>query len=320
MTILNTQVVVGVDVAKAEIVIYRSDLKQIDIVANERSALKKWLKKLPRHSAIGLEATGIYHVEMTELAHGMGHDVYIIDGSRVNKYRDSLGIRAKTDASDAQLLARYLANESDSLRIWSPPPEAYTQLKSLLLRRAQLIKWRVAMKQSWKAECGIDAAFDGFLAAVDDFEKEIRKTLKALTEGAGLQEQVKRCQAVEGVGVLTGTAMATAFIRGDFVNSDAFVAFLGLDLRVRQSGQRDQQRRLSKRGDPEWRRLLHNSSMAASRSETWKPFYESYLARGFKATQALVILARKLARVMFSLMKNKTDYSPNTWSGGCPRT
>lgn len=320
MTILTAQVVVGVDVAKAEIVVYRSDLQQIEIVANERSSLRKWLKKLPAHTAIGLEATGIYHLDTTELAHDMGHDVYVIDGSRVSKYRESLGIRAKTDASDAHLLARYLTKESDTLRIWSPPPRAYTQLKSLLLRRAKLIQCRVKMKQSWEAESQMEEAFDEFLAAIDHFEKAIQTTLKALAEEAGIQEQVKRCQAVEGVGVLTGTAMATAFIRGDFANSDAFIAFLGLDLRVRQSGQKDQERRLSKRGDSEWRRLLHNSSMAASRSKTWKPFYESYLARGFKATQALVILARKLARVMFSLMKNETKYTPKIWSGGCSQT
>ncbi|MEB0123310.1 IS110 family transposase, partial [Pseudomonas sp. CCI1.2] len=41
---------------------------------------------------------------------------------------------------------------------------------------------------------------------------------------------------------------------------------------------------------------------------------------GFKATQALVILARKLARVMFSLMKNETKYTPKIWSGGCAQT
>ena len=320
MTILNSQVVVGVDVAKAEIVVYRSDLQQTDIIANERRALKAWLKKLPAHCAIGLEATGLFHIDTTELAHDMGHDVYIIDGSRLGKYRESIGIRAKTDASDAHLLARYLSKESDSLRVWSPPPEAYTKLKSLLRRRAKLIQHRVAIKQSWANESQLREQFGEVLASIDQFEKAIQKTLKDLVEEAGIQQHVKRCQAVEGVGALTATATATAFLRGDFSNSDAFIAFLGLDLRVRSSGQKDQQRRLSKRGDSEYRRLLHTSSMAASRSETWKPYYQSYLARGFKPTQALVVLARKLARVMFALMKSQTEYTPNFMSGGCSRT
>jgi hypothetical protein len=60
--------------------------------------------------------------------------------------------------------------------------------------------------------------------------------------------------------------------------------------------------------------------MAACRSATWKPFYEGYLARGFKKTQALVILARKLARVAFALMKNQSEYQPNRPLQGCPAT
>ncbi|POF38615.1 IS110 family transposase [Pseudomonas laurylsulfativorans] len=320
MTILDSQVVVGVDVAKDEIVIYRSDLERTRNVANKRSALKQWLKTLPANSAIALEATNIYHLDTTEIAHEMGHDVYVIDGCRLNKYRDGIGMRAKTDALDAELLARYLSRESDRLRIWSPPPKAYTQLKSLLRRRAQLVRGCVALKQSWKNEPLLKEQFKQLLAAIAQFEKTIQKTLKEIAEDAGMQDQVKRCQAVEGVGLLTATAAATAFLRGKFANSDEYVAFLGMDPRVRQSGQKDQRRRLSKRGDSEFRRLFHNSAMAASRSPIWKPYYESYLARGLKGTQALVILARKLARVMFALMKNQSEYKPNSMLGGSPQT
>jgi transposase len=148
----------------------------------------------------------------------------------------------------------------------------------------------------------------------------MQQVLKSIVSDAGMDAQVKRCQAVEGVGILTATAAVTAFMRGDFSDSDGYIAFLGMDPRVRQSGKKDQRRYLSKRGDSEFRRLFHNSAMAASRSPVWKPYYQSYLARGLKGTQALVILARKLARVMFSLMKNQSEYKPNSMLGGSPQT
>jgi transposase len=320
MTIHVSQVVVGVDVAKDEIVVYRSDLEQVLIVSNERSTLKKWLKALPANSAIAIEATNTYHLDTTEMAHEMGHDVYVIDGSRLNRYREGIGIRAKTDALDAALLARYLSKESDKLRIWSPPPKAYTQLKSLLRRRAELVRHRVAIKQSWKDEPLLEEALADYLACLEQIEKNIQKVLKSIVSEADMDAQVKRCQAVEGVGVLTATAAVTAFMRGDFSDSDGYIAFLGMDLRVRQSGKKDQKRYLSKRGDSEFRRLFHNSAMAASRSPAWKPYYQSYLARGMKGTQALVILARKLARVLFALMKNQSEYKPSSMFGGCPQT
>ncbi|WP_166226359.1 IS110 family transposase [Pseudomonas atagonensis] len=320
MTILDSQVVIGVDVAKDEIVVYRSDLDAIKIVSNARPALKKWLKTLPANSALAIEATGIYHLDTTELAHEMGHDVYVIDGRRLNRYRDGINVRAKTDALDAALLARYLRKESDGLRIWSPPPKAYTQLKSLLRRRAELVRHCVAIKQSWKDEPLLKDALAEFLANVEHIEKNIQKVLKSIVSEAGLNAQVQRCQAIEGVGILTATAAVTAFTRGDFPDSDSYIAFLGMDPRVRQSGKKDQRRRLSKRGDSEFRRLLHNSAMAASRSPVWQPYYHRCLARGLKATEALVILARKLARVMFALMKNQSEYKPNSMFEGSPQT
>lgn len=52
MTILTSQTVVGIDIAKAEIVVYRADLETIEAVKNDRAALKRWLKTLPAQSAI----------------------------------------------------------------------------------------------------------------------------------------------------------------------------------------------------------------------------------------------------------------------------
>ncbi|WP_414910179.1 transposase, partial [Pseudomonas sp. IT-P253] len=124
--------------------------------------------------------------------------------------------------------------------------------------------------------------------------------------------QLKRCLKVEGIGFLTGARLITAFQRGDFRNADAFIAFLGLDLRVLKSGQKDGRRSLTKRGDPEARRLLHNAAMSASRTAAWKGFYEEQRARGFSTTQALVMLARKLARVVFALLKGQSEYQPKT--------
>ena len=97
-------------------------------------------------------------------------------------------------------------------------------------------------------------------------------------------------------------------------------AFLGLDVRVRDSGQWRGRRQLTKKGDPEVRRLLYLAAMQASRSPRWKAFYHRYLDRGLSKIQALVILARKLARVAFALLKHHTDYHPNSTNEACGQT
>ncbi|SDG32161.1 transposase, partial [Phytopseudomonas seleniipraecipitans] len=101
-----------------------------------------------------------------------------------------------------------------------------------------------------------------------------------------------------------------AFLRGTFRNSDAFIAFLGLDVRMKESGRYCGQRKITKQGDPEIRRLLHNAAMAAARTQRWQEVYQGYLKRGLKRTEALTILARKLARIAFALMQKQVDYNP----------
>ncbi len=310
MTTITSQTVVGVDVAKAELVVYRTDLQETFTIVNEPGPVKKWLKSLPAGSLIALEATNTYHVATVEMAHAMGHTMYVIDGYRLSNYRKGTGGRSKTDFSDARLLARYLTNELEDLRPWSPPPKGFAKLQGLMRKRSQLVQMKVALNQSWGDEPMLKRQLKELQAVIAKVDADVQKMLHKLIEEAGLTAQVNRCKGIEGVGPLTAAALATAFSRGDFKSSDAFIAFLGLDLRVSDSGQKTGRRRLSKRGDAEPRRLLHNASMAASRSDSWHPIYERYLARGLKATQVYVILARKIARVAFALMKNQGEYQP----------
>lgn len=320
MTILTSSTVIGIDVAKAEIVAYREDLNSTQVIENTREAIGRWLKTLPAQSSIALEATSIYHLDTAELAHGMGHRVYIVDAYRVAHYRESIGQRAKTDPCDARLLARYLTSEQQRLRIWSPPPHAYKLLKSLLKKRAELIKARVSITLSWSGEPLLKDILDQQMEAFKQSERAIQKLMREVSQEAGITENIKRCKAIEGIGELTAMGLATAFMRGHFVNGDAFIAFLGLDLRPKDFGKKHSPRYLSKKGDGELRRLAHTAAMAACRSPTWKPYYESYLARGLARTQALVILARKLCRVAFALMKKQSEYRPNLTVQGSPAT
>ena len=48
--------------------------------------------------------------------------------------------------------------------------------------------------------------------------------------------------------------------------------------------------------------------MASTRSKAMGSIYQAIKAKGFKSTQALVILARKLARIVFALLKGQSEY------------
>lgn len=303
---------VGADVSQTELVIARSDNLPLETLPNRKRAILQWLKTLPRGAKIAIEATGTYHRLLAELAHQQGHQLYLLDNYKLSKYRESVGQRAKTDPADAKLILRYLRNEGDDLTPWTPPPASYYRAQALLRRRARLVQMRVALSQTLREMPELRASGQRLARQIQQLERLIEKRLKACLVEAQWWHQAERCKAVEGIGDLTAIALANTFHRGRFRSGDAFIAFLGLDVRVRDSGKKVGRRKLTKKGDPELRRLLFNAAMAARKTTTWSGLYERYLAQGLKSTEALIKLARKLARIAFSLMKNESTYEPKT--------
>jgi transposase len=113
--------------------------------------------------------------------------------------------------------------------------------------------------------------------------------------------------------------LANVLMQHGFHSGDALIAYLGYDPRADDSGRRHGRRRLSKRGPAEMRRLLYTAAMAAARTRAWKPFYERDRARGLSATEAIIVLARRLARTAFSLARYATTFDPARLAGACPK-
>jgi transposase len=132
-----------------------------------------------------------------------------------------------------------------------------------------------------------------------------------------LRTAATHLRTVVGFGPLLSASMAHAITRHPFRKADAFIAYIGYDPRVRDSGQWRGRRFLSKRGPAELRRLLFTAAMSACKTKLWQPFYQRYRARGLSTTAALVILARKLARVAFSIVKHNVDFRPELVKVAC---
>lgn len=318
MAMQTTPVLIGVDVSKAELAICTAEAAHT--VANEAGAIRRWLQGLGGQAHLAVEATNTFHLNLVEQAYARGHVVYVVDGYRLSRYREGVGGRAKTDRSDAGLLLRYLQRERADLRPWTPPPRGYARLHRLLHRRATLVQARTTLRQSLASLPEFKAHLNGLLQRLQRLDQLLCRRIGELLRQSGSWADAQRCQAIEGVGPITAAALANTFRRGAFRNSDAFIAFIGLDVRVRDSGLQHGRRRLTKQGDPEIRRLLYTAAMAAARSARWRPFYQRYRQRGLQPTQAFVILARKIARVAFALMKQQALYNPNLNPRACPAT
>ena len=285
-------------------------------VANETRTLKAWLKGLPAGSRIGMEATSTYHELLVELGQAAGMTVYVLNARDVKKYAEGVGRRGKTDRLDAQVIARYVANEHDQLHPAQARSPAQRQLEQLLKRRSKVVALQTGLAQSWRGVPGVsaelkavNAAYARLLARVDAL---VQQQVAELPEISADAVQVR---TIPGYGAMGSVVMAHALNRLPFRRVDAFIAHTGLDPRPRESGDTHGRRWISKRGPAALRAVMHMCAMSASRTATWRPYYERQLAKGLSGTAALVVLARKMARTAYGVCRNNAVFDPRCVMG-----
>lgn len=308
--------IIGVDVAKASFVAALFGTDASSTVANTPVAIKAWLKRIPPGSSIAMESTGRYHMELATQAKAAGMVVYVLNAMDVHHYAKAMGQRGKTDPLDASLIAQYVAHQlmgkgTRRLRSWEPVPQVLSQLRDLLNARAQLSNSNARLNMALEHVALIG---DEAKALGDSFQTlmaQIDVKVAALISGdAQLAQGCKLLRSITGVGPQGAALLTALFARISFANSDAVVAFSGLDPRPEDSGTKKGRRKLSKKGDPRLRRQLYLCAMSAVRTPTFRPQYQALRAKGLSTTAALVVLARKLLRIAFAVWKSETPFDP----------
>lgn len=303
---------VGVDVAKAEVVVaVHEQAERACTLRNDAASLGGWLEGLPAGALLAMESTGSYHALLAQLAHARGLTVYVLNARDVYFYARALGTRGKTDRVDARVIARYLAEHHGHLHPWQPASAAQGELDELLRRRAQAVKHQGALRQSFQGCRGLREAaqtlhrqFEAFLSAIDARVREV------LCSEAKLAEDSCRLSTVTGIGAQGSAMLTVLFNRLHFANADALVAYAGLDPRACDSGAKRGRRRLTKRGPAALRRQVWLMGFAASHSKALKPLYAALRARGLASTEAMLVLGRKLLRVAFAIWKHGDSFDP----------
>jgi len=305
----------GVDVAKAWLDIHSAEDNEVVRIDNDVGAIERWLRSLCGPVRLSVEATNTFHELFIAHAYQQGHHVYVVDALKLSRYRDAVGCRAKTDQHDAALLARYLCREYQQLKLWKPLDLRQTAFWRMLKRRATVVHTSTRLRQSLTDLGMLDSASKALIEHCQQLIRQLERELMASARELGWVEELKYSRSIPGIGPLSAMGLVAAFHRGTFRSADAFIAFLGLDVRVRDSGRFRGRRKLTKKGEPEIRRLLYNAAMAACRDPYWKPYYLSLRNRGFSGTAALVALSRKLARVAFALLSQQTSFTPKPRTG-----
>jgi len=300
-----TEITLGIDVSKAELVIYDWGSEELTRIENQSDAIKTWLEALHGPVRIAIEPTSDYHLEVVAQLHAQDLAVYLVNPRLLAHYRKAVGERNKTDPADASLLARYLAHEATSLRPFKPQCARAQRLWALIKRRGVVAGTRQKIQQSFN---NIGLSTKALMREVRALTACIDRHILALIRELGWMAEYHRCLTIPGIGPANAAALTAAFHRGAFAGSDAFISFIGLDIRVRESGNFKGKRKLSKCGESEIRRLLFCATQPARFYHRFDSYYLKQLDKGLSKIAAKVCLARKLARIAFALLDKKQSF------------
>lgn len=145
---------------------------------------------------------------------------------------------------------------------------------------------------------------------IEALDAEIQNILKSDDDSSN--SDVDNLLTIPGVGPKT-IAVFLAEV-GDitrFTCCKNFIGFVGLYPKIEQSGSSLNKARLTTKGSRILKHALYMASVASLIHNPYlKSVYNNKLSQGKSAKQALIVVSRKIACIMYSMLKNNTVYSP----------
>jgi len=318
---------IGIDVSKkklnaALLLVPASLKKKTKVVANNPEGFKsliEWIERQVKDQKAFrfiMEATGSYHQALALFLSDHGFEVCVVNPALIKRHGESMAARTKTDEKDCVIIAHYGATMNP--RLWAPPSAQYRALEQLLRRLDQLDKM-IRQEKNRLESLGSGPADQDILDSIEKtlsyFDKEYKDLFKKihdhLERHPDLKDDVKLLTSIPGIGELTALRMSSVLEGGSrFISARQFAAYLGLTPRQNQSGIIKGKSRLSKMGPSALRKALYMPSVTASRcNPDVHALYERLLRAGKTKMSALGAAMRKMAHLVFGVLKSRKTYT-----------
>nr|WP_314878276.1 transposase [uncultured Pseudomonas sp.] len=261
----------------------RNDLAGFEALENKLRGLN--IKR------ILLEATGGYERNVLRFLQSAGYKVIRVNPRRVRSFADSMGIKAKTDAIDAEVLAHFAEVIPDKPTLQVSPDRAL--LRELLQQRDRLVQQRGGDRRRVKqAQSAVVVSF--LSDNLQHFKAQIKRVEQAIEQQAAVldDERVAKLVQVKGIGLVTASKLVALLPEIGRVKSRKIASLVGVAPFNHDSGKSVGKRSISG-GRFEVRRALYMSCLVAmKRNPALKARYEALRGRGKLAKVAIVACMR----------------------------
>lgn len=297
---------VGIDVSKRslDVAVHPGTARfQLANDAAGHEALVQQLQALAPELVV-LEPTGGYERMVLKRLLEAGLAARRVDPWRVRRYAEALGRRAKTDALDAEVLARF----AEAVARHEPAAQeaAHPRLRALVEARAQLVEDEVRLgNQLAQAE---DEQVRGWLterlALLLRHKAELMALIRAVIDAEPeLRLRAELLRSAPGVGEITALVLLAELPELGARDAKRIAALAGLAPRDRQSGT-FRGRAAIKGGRAGVRRVLYMAALAACRTDArWKLWRHTLSAKGKPPKVCIVAVMRKLLVTLNAMLR-----------------
>jgi transposase len=151
---------------------------------------------------------------------------------------------------------------------------------------------------------------------LDLHEQQIKVLQRQIKEESSGDEVIQRLQSIPGVGPMVAFAFVSHVGAERFENSGQVSNYLGLVPRVYMSGDMVRYGRITKRGNGYLRALLVQGAWAVTRTKKGGKLKERFeymtIDKSTSKKKAIVAIARRMAELMYTLMRDGTMYEERT--------
>ena len=301
---------VGIDVAKAHLDVATWPAVERLRVARDEAGLAElvaWLQARPP-SLIVLEATGGLETPVVVALVEVHLPAAVINPRQARDFAKALGRLAKTDALDAEVLARFGQALRPEPRPWKD--EETQELTALIQRRRQVVEMLTAEKNRLASahrhvQPDIQTTIDWLQGRLKDLDDDLQRRLR---DSPIWREQDDLLRSVPGIGPVTSATLLAALPELGTLNRRQIGALVGVCPFNRDSGQ-CRGHRMIFGGRAGVRAVLYMATVAASRcNPVIKAFYQRLRAAGKPAKVALTACMRKLLTILNAMLKAKTPW------------
>lgn len=320
------EIYLGIDVSKAtlDICLIKGQATENITIKNQSKSIGSFFTRLKKkykdaRLLVCMENTGYYNWPLYEAVETMALDLYVINALHLKR---SMGlVRGKSDAIDAQRIARFIVVHHKELKPSLIPSPQIRRIQALLAHRKRLIETRKrfsvpAQELEFIDEEQMDEQMQDLNqrmvkeinAQVKSLEGRLKALIKSDTE---LDEQFKYLTSVQGVGKVLAWYMIVKTNQFKSINEPRKLAcYAGVVPFDYQSGTSiNKKPRVSFMADKTLKKLLHMAAMRAIQLKgDLQTYYQRKVAIGKNKMLVLNAIRNKIVARICAVVKNKRFY------------